>query len=348
MAVFTDAQLERVVAELGKKNEILYNFVQKYATNSWAKLQAVVKTGRANEIFSIGDEFICKYNYAGTEYDWTWVCADFRNVTLENGDVVPGMVLQSKYCSIESIVFDSPEQVEADEATAQEGVFYYGLTGDTVQASSITLLNLNTGDEIPYSSYDKVFKSSVYDTSKNICQYGYNRYKFSAVRKWLNSDKAVGEDWFGQLDHVGQVRPSNALTLAGFMAGLDEDFLAVINPTKIQVATNTVTAGGATDVMYDKFWLPSVEEMFGSPQADGVEGAYFPYWKNRSGLTTRSNDAVDGRKIVPINSTSAQICRLRSALRGNSYYAWYVSTSGSLGSSYAYHAYRLAPACVIC
>lgn len=348
MAVFTDAQLERVVSELGKKNEILYNFVQKYATNSWAKLQAVVKTGRANEIFSIGDEFICKYNYAGTEYDWTWVCADFRNVTLENGDVVPGMVLQSKYCSIESIVFDSPEQVEADEATAQEGVFYYGLTGDTVQASSITLLNLNAGDAIPYSSYDKVFKSSVYDTSKNICQYGYNRYKFSAVRKWLNSDKAVGEDWFGQLDHVGQVKPTNALTLAGFMAGLDDDFLAVINPTKIQVATNTVTDGGVTDVIYDKFWLPSIEEMFGVPQVEGVEGNYFPYWKNRSGLTTRSNDAVDGRKILPINSTSSQYCRLRSAARSVSCLAWICYSSGTLASSNAHGSCRPAPACVIC
>lgn len=348
MAVFTDKQLERVVSELAKKNEILYNFVQKYATNTWAKLQAIVKTGRANEIFSLGDEFVCKYNYAGTDYDWTWVCADFREVELENGDKVPGMVLQSKYCTIESIVLDSPEQVEATESTAQEGVYYYGLTGSTVQASSITLLDLSAGETIPYSSYSKVFKSSVRDTTKNIMQYGYNRYKYSAVRKWMNSDRAVGEDWFGQLDHIGQVKPSNALTLAGFMAGLDEDFLAVINATKIQAATNTVTDGGVTDVMYDKFWLPSVEEMFGAPQVEGIEGNYFPYWKNRSGLANRSNDAVEGRKIVPINSTSLQTCRLRSVIRGASFTAWFVSTSGYLHNNYSYSAYRLAPACVIC
>lgn len=348
MAVFTDTQLASIVSEIEKQNNTLYKFVAKYATNSWAKLQAIVKTGRAREFFEIGDEFVCNYKYNGTDYDWTWVCADFRNAKLENGAIVPSMVLQSKYSTIESIVFDSREQVEATETTAQEGIYYYGLTGTTVSAANLTLLNLSTGDDIPYASYNKIFKSSVYDTTKNAIASGYNRYLYSAIRKWLNSSAAIGEDWFGELDHVGQVKPENAMTLAGFMYGLDEDFLAIINPVEIQVATNTVTDGGATDTMYDRFFLPSIEEMYGAPQAAGIEGTYFPYWKDRSELNEPTNNVNDGRKILPVNASSAQTCRLRSCHRVSSTDAWYCNSNGSLSNNKAYINYQLAPCCVIC
>ena len=138
--------------------------------------------------------------------------------------------------------------------------------------------------------------------------------------------------------------------VSGEYAGVDfdEDFLAVINPVKIQVATNTVTDGGVTDVMYDRFFLPSIEEMYGSPQAAGIEGDYFPYWKTKTGLSAPNNAANNGRIITAIdNQSAAQYCRLRSAYRGYSYYAWFVVTSGQLNYYGAYYAYRCAPACVI-
>lgn len=347
MAVFTDAQLQRLSEKIQQKNAILYKFVDKYGTNTWAKVQAIVKAGLADQIFNIGDEMICKYRYSGTDYDWTWCVADFREVINANGETVPGMVLQSKYCTNESIVFDAPEQVEATEESALEGIYYYGLTGTSVSAANLTLLDLDAGDTIPYTAYDKIFKSDINDTSKNIIQYGLNRYLWSAARKWLNSNAAVGEDWFGELDHIGQVKPANALTLAGFMSGLDSDFLAVVNPTKITTYNNTVCFDGSPDHVVDRFWLPSIEEMYGVPQIAG-EGQYMQYWQDRTGLTAPSNSTCDERKIIPIGGGSVQTCRLRSANRSSSNTAWLVSTSGNLTHHNASATCRFAPACVIC
>ena len=131
---------------------------------------------------------------------------------------------------------------------------------------------------------------------------------------------------------------------------MDADFLDVINPVKIQVATNTVTDGGVTDVMYDRFWLPSIEEVYGGPQAAGVEGEYLPYWKEKTGLSAPNNGNNNGRIIYALeNHNAAQIVRLRSAHRGSAYVAWGVGAGGYLYIGYysAHYAYRAAPACVI-
>ena len=134
----------------------------------------------------------------------------------------------------------------------------------------------------------------------------------------------------------------------GLLLGLDTDFLKVINPVKVQVAANTVTDSGAKDVMYDKFWLPSIEEMYGSPQAPGIEGAYLPYVKAITGLENPSNDANAGRIAYALeNHNSAQSVRLRSANRGNSSNAWIVNASGTLYNTGAGGTYRSRLACAI-
>ena len=111
---------------------------------------------------------------------------------------------------------------------------------------------------------------------------------------------------------------------------------------------NTVTDGGVTDITYDRFFLPSIEEMYGVPQIADVEGPYFPYWKTKTGWEAPNNAAISGRIIYALeNQSSAQYCRLRSASRGNSYNAWYVNTTGNLSFGSASSASRCAPACVI-
>lgn len=113
------------------------------------------------------------------------------------------------------------------------------------------------------------------------------------------------------------------------------------------MARNTVTDGGGIDVMYDKFFLPSIEEMYGAPQLAGAEGEYFEYWKQKTGLDAPTNSANNGRIITGLENGTAQNCRLRSAYRGGVGAAWFVNTAGYLGYYGAYSAYRCAPACVI-
>ena len=348
MAAFTNATLQAINQQIAIRNEIYHAFARKYETKSWDDVQRIVKTGHAADYFEIGEEFEVGYNFLNANnvivpYRMPWVVTKFEDVYWENDpEPHPGMFLESKYATVESIAFDAPENTTVDtstETTAVEGWYYWGLTGSTY-----TALNLDTGDTIPTSGYDSIRKCGI--NNLTVLQYGYNNYLYCAYRQWLNSAAEKGAWWVSK--HLGDVAPSQLATYRGFMAGLDEDFLAVINPVRVQVASNTVTDGGETETMYDRFFLPSIEEMFGDPQAPGVEGAYFPYWKTKTGLSTRSNSANNGRIIYGLDNTStAQNCRLRSANRGNATYAWGVYTTGQLNYNYAYGAYRAAPACVI-
>ena len=211
-------------------------------------------------------------------------------------------------------------------------------------------MNLSAGAAIP-TTYDSVYKTGV--NSKDVISYGYNRWSQSAYRQWLNSDAAKNEGWWTS-QHLGDVAPVATMTnRPGWLYGFTSEWKAIFKKVKVQTATNTVTDGGVTDTTYDKFFLPSLEQMYGSPQAAGVEGDYWEYWKNETGLSSPSNgsssDPNDARKIpsVAAPTGAAVYVRLRSAFRGYSHYVWNVTTGGYLYYYYAYGSYRCQPACVI-
>ena len=182
--------------------------------------------------------------------------------------------------------------------------------------------------------------------------YGYGRWSQSAYRQWLNSKAAAGSWWAPQNDF--DVPPAQLAGQRGFMAGFSEDFLAILGKVKVRTALNTVE--GLTDTYedtYDTFFLPSLEQMYGTPQLADAEGPYWEYWKRALGLTspalTGSANKYDAYKTYAINArTSAQTVRLRSAFRGGASSAWNVNSTGYLGSNYAYGSIRCAPACVVC
>ena len=180
--------------------------------------------------------------------------------------------------------------------------------------------------------------------------YGYNRWGQSAIRQWLNSTAAPTKWWNPQNDYD---RPPDQLaTMHGFMSGFEKDFLDVLGTIKVTTALNTVTdtSEGATEVTYDKFFLPALEQIYAQNQLAG-EGEYWEYWKRATGAREPQAwyTAYPERITYAINAqTSAQGVRLRSAYRYLGYVTWYVLTSGNVNNYYACNAYRCAPACVIC
>ena len=141
------------------------------------------------------------------------------------------------------------------------------------------------------------------------------------------------------------------------MAGFDEAFLNIIKPIKVTTALNTVTDGdiGTTEETFDTFFLPSLEQEYIVPQLAGAEGDYWPYWKERLGLSTPQAQGSGGTNARHIRyaysaKTSAQSCRLRSAGRGGAAVTWRVSSAGYATYGYgdfATSAGRGCPACVI-
>ena len=351
MALITNQTLLDIKDEIARRNSKLKSFAEMYAATTWDRIRLDVVSLSAEALiakYPIGTELVCGYELDGHTYDFPWVVLDNnRECEWEDGTKHPGLWLGAKYATIEDIQFDAAEgeTITADDETvAQDGYFYCG-----VNDSTYTMLNLAAGDAIPFSSYGTIKKGVI--NHKDPYQYGYNRYRDSAQRQWLLSAAPAGEWWHST--HFGDNPPSQLAARAGFQAGLDADFLAVVRPVRIQVSANTVTDGGVTDVMYDKFFLQSLEEMYGAPQAPGVEGDYFPYWKEITGLDEPTNgsgtNTNPARQIRRINnpSGSAAYVRLRSAHRGRAYYAWYVYTAGYLYYYGANTSYAALPACVI-
>ena len=227
-------------------------------------------------------------------------------------------------------------------------------------AASITPLdtNLTLTEGTSGTSLGTIASDIPYGTSNpNNLQragYGYNRWSQSGMRQWLNSGAEAGSWWSGK--NVFDRPPQQLSSVRGFMAGFDEAFLNIIKPVKVTTALNTVTdsAIGASEDTYDTFFPASLEQEYIVPQASGVEGEYWEYWKQRLGLTSPQVTGSAGTNAFHIRyaynaKTSAQYVRLRSAYRGIAYNTWFVYAAGSVSHGYyAATAYRPAPACVIC
>lgn len=185
--------------------------------------------------------------------------------------------------------------------------------------------------------------------------YGYNRWSQSAIRQYLNSAKAAGQWWEPQ--HKWDRPPAELASKPGFLSGYSDDFLNAIKPVRVRTALNTVTdaAVGTYEDTYDKIFLASLEQEFITPQASGIEGEAWDYWKQaveRSTPTPWYKTFAEGGHPITYGidgKTSAQNVRLRSAYRGDANYTWNVYASGYVSNYYiAVASLRFAPACVIC
>lgn len=176
--------------------------------------------------------------------------------------------------------------------------------------------------------------------------YGDNRWWKSAYRQYLNSDAAAGGWWTPQ--DGWDMKPDQADTVPGFLAGFSDDFKAALTRVKVVTYGNTVTDDGSAVVTYDKIFLPSLQEIYCSPQVSGEGTGYWPYWKERTGAKTPQ--ALWQTYPLRITRDLAQRTvgrgvRLRSAYRGSGCYAFSVNSSGYVGDWSAISAYRCAPAC---
>lgn len=346
MAAITNATLQEIAAQVDRRNSILQKFINEFTPTTWLGVQADVRAGKAKQRYAIGDELIGTYTYNNMTYECPWVVLDNdRECEWADGTKHPGLWIGMKYCTPEDMQFDAPEQEDATEETAQEGLYYCGRNGNT-----FTMLNLETGAAIPYGSYEHVYHGII--NNRNVFLNGYNRWSHSGQRQWLNSDNTgIGEWWAPQ--HIGDSAPSQLSMIKGFKAGLSTDFLQVITPVKIKTACNTITDGGVIDTTVDTFFLQSVEEVFGTPQLLDTEGPYFPYWKIVTGLdepTNGSGSATnEARKIRRVNDPTGNVVyvALRSSYRMSADHRRVIFPRGYIDYHYAYHDYASLPACVI-
>ena len=235
-----------------------------------------------------------------------------------------------------------------DTPKANWKIYTYDADRKTILDNALTVSGVANGTSLG------IMKANTRSGNLNSTQemaYGWNRWKTSALRQYLNSSATKGNWWTPQ--DQWDIAPEQLSTKDGFLCGMPEELLAAIKPTKIVTYPNTVqddTTGNTPDVTYDKVFIPSLEQIYVNPQIKG-EGDAWEYWKRVAGSTTPLAQYGTYPQMITYaveNTASAQIVRLRSANRGHAHNTWGVNSSGYVSGNGASDAYRFSPACVIC
>ena len=169
-------------------------------------------------------------------------------------------------------------------------------------------------------------------------RYGSNNYKESAIRQWLNSKAAANNWWTAQTPFD---RVSSYANEAGFLHGMDSDFLSVVLETEVKCGTNNTweLAGWTKNVAYtvkDKFYLASRPEVgLGNESMD--QGSVWDYYNNAGNVDRIKRDS----------GSTARLWWLRSPYPSHAYYVRFVYSDGSLGNYGAGGGGGAAAACEI-
>lgn len=172
---------------------------------------------------------------------------------------------------------------------------------------------------------------------------GWNRWKTSALRQWLNSNKPKGQWWKPQ--DQWDVCPDQLANKDGFLCGMPEQMLNSLKKIKVSTFANTVNDEGVEDITYDYVTLPSLGQIYAQTQIAG-EGEPHTYWKRRSGSKTPLEWNKDYPNMITYsvdNKKQANYIRLRSDYRYSAYYTFGVNSSGSIYNSNASSATYCSP-----
>lgn len=176
--------------------------------------------------------------------------------------------------------------------------------------------------------------------------YGDNRWHKSAYRQYLNSDAAAGGWWTPQDEW--DMKPDQADTVPGFLAGFSDDFKAALTRVKVVTYGNAVTDDGSAVVTYDKIFLPSLQEIYCSPQVSGEGTGYWPYWKERTGAKTPQGLFEPFPLRITRDLAQRTVGRyvwLRSANRDDGFDTFYVYPGGIVSYWHSIYACRCTPTC---
>lgn len=226
-----------------------------------------------------------------------------------------------------------------DNAPSSWKVYSYGKDGITLN-ETVDITVGGGGTNLGTIQYDS--RSGNLNSVQEMA-YGWNRWKTSALRQYLNSNKPKGQWWAPQ--DAWDICPNQLAFKDGFLCGIPEEMLNCLKKVKVVTYANTVNDEGVEDITYDYVTLPSLSQMFIEPQASG-EGDVHTYWKRRSGRTTPCEMYQKYSNMITYSASNkalANNARLRSTSRNYANRVWYVSSNGSIDNYFASSELTLAP-----
>ena len=126
-------------------------------SSNWASVQRLVRDGYAPYIYSAGDQFQDTWidtsveveEGDGQSYEYPWHIADFKNVTLENAQSVPGMTIQAHYAHPFGVQFSHQMAFLACPSGLAAGTYYF--TIESTWGSNVT-----AGDNVCFTTTQAV------------------------------------------------------------------------------------------------------------------------------------------------------------------------------------------------
>ena len=369
--------------EIAKALSVIAQTNIAHSNMDWNSVQTIVADGAGEKAFAIGTQLMEDWKDTADNnkvYTFPWQVNHFEDVTLENGEIVPGMWLQTHYTLPFGIQFSHqraflacPEGLAMgtyhfdfaqswgnnvkpginyqftltkpvekggrlagcygapDQAPSNWKVYSYGANGITLNETvNVTVGSGGTNiGTIPYQ------KRSGNLNSMQEMFYGWNRWKTSALRQYLNSNKQKGQWWTPQ--DQWDVCPDKLANKDGFLCGMPEEMLHSLKKVKVSTFANTVNDEGVEDITYDYVIIPSMEQIYCQPQISG-EGVAHDYWKRKSGRTTPCQQEQTYPNMISYsltNHTSPQYVRLRSNNCNTAHYTWYIFYNGKITGGYA-------------
>lgn len=347
---------------------------------SWSDVQALVRKGLASKVFAVGDQLTCQRG--STTLVWDIIGFDIdtpadkqftHSMTLQLHDCLPGTQYDAPealfYCETALAAGTYNFTLLAGYDTTYGGgkTYQFTLTKEVPAGGQITFpWNWNTqASTTKVSTYKSRTDTAAIETvgvtegtggtnlgtadgkttnmnHSHRIRYGSNNWVESAMRQYLNSDKAAGSVWTPQTKFDRP--PSWNASTVGFMNGLDADFLAVIGKTTKVTCRNTVTDGGGSDTTKDKFFLLSRREVFAGNEVSNVtEGEPYPFYSDYSDYTNANAGADKNR--IKYRGGSPQWWWLRTPITGSGNFVRYVDADGNLNNGGAYTGNGVAPAC---
>ena len=191
----------------------------------------------------------------------------------------------------------------------------------------------------------------------NCCQralLGSNRWSTGAMRQHLNSRNAAGSVWTPQTNFDRP--PSWVSNTAGFMHGLDPEFVKICADVELLTALNTVcdttstegNAGTGYETTVDKYFLPSRPEVFGGSDNASDKGNAWQYYSANSDVPGGSSNAGNDTNRIKLNASGTPYYWwLRSPYVGYGCYVRGIDPAGGVSGSNAFSSYGVAPACVV-
>lgn len=176
--------------------------------------------------------------------------------------------------------------------------------------------------------------------------YGNNRYAYSNLLQWLNSNAAAG-NWYSAKHSADQAPTTKSTHVsynpytswAGFLAMLDPKFVAeLLNTT--QTVVKSTTDGGSYETVTSKMFLASTTEVGLANENSIAEGTPLSLFSNNASRiaypTAECVSNSDGYTNNSFNTSSGWYWWLRTP---NSSFAYYVRLVDSDGSLFHYNAY---------